>query len=77
MNDQFIGSSADVLSIDPNVFIQKSQSGGGSPMIRGMSSSRVLILVDGMRLNNAIFRSGNVHNVISLDRLVYLIWKSA
>ena len=69
MNDQFIGSSADVLSIDPNVFVQKSQSGGGSPMIRGMSSSRVLILVDGMRLNNAIFRSGNVHNVISLDPL--------
>ena len=69
MNDQFIGSSADVLSIDPNVFVQKSQSGGGSPMIRGMSSSRVLILVDGIRLNNAIFRSGNVHNVISLDPL--------
>lgn len=69
MKSQFIGSSADALSLDPNVFIQKSQSGGGSPMIRGMSTSRVLILIDGMRLNNAIFRSGNVHNVISLDPL--------
>jgi len=69
MNSQFIGSSADALSLDPNVFIQKSQAGGGSPMIRGMSTSRVLILIDGMRLNNAIFRAGNVHNVISLDPL--------
>lgn len=69
MQSQFVANSADILSIDPNVFIQKSQSGGGSPMIRGMSTSRVLLLVDGMRLNNAIFRSGNVHNVISLDPL--------
>ena len=69
MSTQFIGNSADALALDPNVFIQKSQSGGGSPMIRGMSTSRVLILIDGMRLNNAIFRSGNVHNVINLDPL--------
>lgn len=69
MKSQFIGNSADALSLDPNVFIQKSQSGGGSPMIRGMSTSRILILIDGMRLNNAIFRSGNVHYVISLDPL--------
>jgi hemoglobin/transferrin/lactoferrin receptor protein len=42
MSSQFIGNSADALSLDPNVFIQKSQAGGGSPMIRGMSTSRVL-----------------------------------
>ena len=64
---QFQGNAADVLGIDPNIFIQKSQSGGGSPMIRGMSTSRVLLLVDGVRMNNAIFRSGNVHNIISVD----------
>lgn len=41
--------------------------GGGSPMIRGFSANRVLIVVDGIRMNNAIFRSGNLHNVISID----------
>ncbi|MDC1028801.1 TonB-dependent receptor [Schleiferiaceae bacterium] len=67
LDQQFQATTADALAIDPNVFIQKSQAGGGSPMIRGMSTSRVLVMVDGIRMNNAIFRSGNVHNVISVD----------
>jgi len=49
------------------VFIQKSQLGGGSPMIRGFATNRVLLVVDGVRMNNAIYRSGNLQNVISLD----------
>ncbi len=67
MDEQYQANAADALAIDPNIFIQKSQSGGGSPMIRGMSTSRILLAVDGIRMNNAIFRAGNVHNVISLD----------
>jgi hemoglobin/transferrin/lactoferrin receptor protein len=60
-------TGADVLSMTPGVFVQKSQMAGGSPMIRGFATNRVLIVVDGVRMNNAIFRSGNVQNVISLD----------
>ena len=60
------GTAADFLEESPSVFIQKSQLGGGSPMIRGFAANRVLIVVDGVRMNNAIFRSGNVHNVISM-----------
>ncbi|NQU54573.1 MAG: TonB-dependent receptor [Bacteroidetes bacterium] len=60
-------TTADLLGIKGGVFIQKSQMGGGSPMIRGFSANRVLIVVDGIRMNNAIYRSGNLHNVISLD----------
>jgi hemoglobin/transferrin/lactoferrin receptor protein len=60
-------TAADLLNISGDVFIQKSQAGGGSPMIRGFATNRVLIAVDGVRMNNAIFRSGNVQNVISLD----------
>ena len=60
-------TSADLLGASQNVFIQKSQLGGGSPMIRGFSTSRVLMVVDGVRMNTAIFREGNVQNVISLD----------
>lgn len=58
---------ADLLGASGEVFIQKSQQGGGSPMIRGFSTNRLLYTVDGVRMNTAIFRSGNLQNVISLD----------
>lgn len=47
--------------------MQKSQLGGGSPMIRGFAANRVLIVLDGIRLNNAIYRSGNLQKVINID----------
>lgn len=60
-------TSADLLETSGYVFIQKSQLAGGSPQLRGFGTNRVLISVDGIRMNNAIFRSGNLQNVISLD----------
>lgn len=60
-------TAADLLGASGEVFIQKSQQGGGSPMIRGFSTNRLLYIVDGVRMNTAIFRSGNLQNVISLD----------
>ncbi|WP_298478848.1 TonB-dependent receptor [uncultured Maribacter sp.] len=60
-------TTADVLQKSGKVFVQKSQLGGGSPMIRGFATNRLLISVDGVRMNNAIFRGGNVQNVISVD----------
>ncbi len=60
-------TTADVLGLTGEVFVQKSQYGGGSPMIRGFSTNRLLYSVDGVRMNTAIFRSGNIQNVISLD----------
>ena len=60
-------TSADLLNNSGRVFVQKSQLGGGSPMIRGFSTNRLLIMVDGVRLNNAIFRGGNVQNVLSIN----------
>jgi hemoglobin/transferrin/lactoferrin receptor protein len=60
-------TAADLLGASGEIFIQKSQLGGGSPMIRGFATNRVLLVVDGIRMNTAIFRSGNLQNVISLD----------
>ena len=62
-------TTADLLAFSGAVFVQKSQLGGGSPMIRGFASNRVLIVADGVRMNNAIYRSGNLQNVISIDPL--------
>lgn len=60
-------NTSDWLGSSGEVFVQKSQLGGGSPMIRGFSANRLLFAVDGVRMNTAIFRSGNLQNVISLD----------
>ena len=60
-------TAADLLSTSGEVFVQKSQQGGGSPMIRGFATNRLLYTIDGVRMNTAIFRSGNLQNVISLD----------
>jgi len=60
-------TSADLLQSSGKVFVQKSQMGGGSPMIRGFATNRLLLSVDGVRMNNAIFRGGNIQNVISVD----------
>ena len=60
-------TAADLLESSGYVFIQKSQFAGGSPQIRGFGTNRVLIVVDGIRMNNAIFRSGNLQNIISID----------
>ncbi|MCK7536351.1 MAG: Plug domain-containing protein [Marinilabiliales bacterium] len=60
-------TSADLLAKSNEVFVQKSQLGGGSPMIRGFSTNKILLVVDGVRMNNAIYREGNLQNVLSLD----------
>ena len=60
-------TSADLLQNSGQIFVQKSQLGGGSPMIRGFSTNRLLISVDDVRMNTAIFRGGNIQNVISID----------
>lgn len=58
---------ADVLINTGKVFVQKSQQGGGSPVIRGFEASRIQLNIDGIRHNNAIFRSGHLQNIISFD----------
>ena len=60
-------TAADLLTVSGKVFMQKSQQGGGSPMIRGFATNRLLYAIDGVRMNTAIFRGGNIQNVISLD----------
>lgn len=60
-------TAADMLSNTGQVYVQKSQMGGGSPMIRGFAANRVLMVIDGVRMNNAIYRSGNLQNIIAID----------
>ena len=60
-------TSADVLDHHGGVYVQKSQLGGGSPVLRGFEANRVLLVVDGVRMNNAIYRNGHLQNAITID----------
>ncbi len=59
-------TSADLLANVPGIKVQRSQFGGGSPVLRGMESNRVLLVVDGVRMNNAIYRKGHLQNSITI-----------
>ncbi|QXP72996.1 TonB-dependent receptor [Tenacibaculum sp. AHE15PA] len=60
-------TSADLLATIPGIKVQKSQFGGGSPVLRGMESNRVLLVVDGVRMNNAIYRKGHLQSSITVN----------
>ncbi len=63
-------TSADVLEATGAVSVQKSQAGGGSPVLRGFEANRVLLVVDGVRMNNLIYRGGHLQNIITVDHAV-------
>jgi hemoglobin/transferrin/lactoferrin receptor protein len=63
-------NTADILTASGQVFVQKSQAGGGSPVVRGFEASRVLLMVDGVRMNSAIFRAGHLQNIITVDNMI-------
>ncbi len=60
-------STADLISASGTAAVQKSQQGGGSPVLRGFEASRVLLVVDGVRMNNIIYRAGHLQNIVTLD----------
>lgn len=62
-----VQTSGDIMSSTGQIMVQKSQQGGGSPIIRGFEASRVLLVVDGVRMNNLIYRGGHLQNIITLD----------
>ncbi len=60
-------TTADLIQQSGAAFVQRSQQGGGSPVLRGFEASRVLLVVDGIRMNNAIYRAGHLQNILTID----------
>ncbi len=73
-HEQAVRTLPDALKFEPGVLLQRTGHGQGSPYIRGFTGYRNLLLVDGIRLNNAVFREGpnqywNTVDALSLSRL--------
>ena len=60
-------TSGDLLANTGQVYLQKSQAGGGSPSLRGFEANKVLLVIDGVRMNNAIYRGGHLQDVTTID----------
>jgi hemoglobin/transferrin/lactoferrin receptor protein len=67
LDNTLSNNTGSLLEQTGQVFVQKSQLGGGSPILRGFEASRVLLVIDGVRMNNAIYRTGHLQNVITID----------
>jgi len=64
------GTAADLLESSGDIVVQKTQGGAGSPIIRGLEANRVLLVMDGIRLNNAISRTGHLHTAVMINPLI-------
>jgi len=73
LNDFQVRATPEAFGNIPGVFVQKTNLGGGSPFIRGLTGNQTLLLLDGIRLNNATYRYGpnqylNTIDVFSIGR---------
>lgn len=60
-------SANDVMKTIPEIALQRTTAGSGSPILRGMIGRENLILIDGIRLNNSTYRSGPTQYFNTID----------
>lgn len=58
IQDLFFRSTPEALTGTTGIFIQKTNHGGGSPFVRALTGNQNLLMIDGIRLNNATYRYG-------------------
>lgn len=70
-------TTPEALDLTPGVFVQKTNHGGGSPFVRGLTGNQTLLMIDGIRLSNATFRYGpnqyfNTIDLFGLEKIEVL-----
>jgi len=71
-------TAPEALLLTPGVFVQKTNHGGGSAFLRGLTGNQTLLLIDGIRLSNATMRYGpnqyfNTIDVFSIEKIEVLL----
>ncbi len=67
LDERMPRSTPEALADLPGVLLQKTNHGSGSPYVRGLLGNQVLVLVDGVRLNNSTFRYGPNQYLATID----------
>jgi hemoglobin/transferrin/lactoferrin receptor protein len=70
-------TTSEALTNLPGIFVQKTNHGGGSPFVRGLTGNQTLLLIDGIRLSNATVRYGpnqyfSTIDIFSIDNIEVL-----
>ena len=65
-NTQVI-NTPELFQAIPGVFLQRTNWGGGSPFVRGLTGNQTLIVLDGIRFNNSTFRYGPNQYLNTID----------
>ena len=60
-------TTPEALADAPGVFLQKTNHGSGAPYVRGLIGNQVLVLIDGVRLNNGTYRYGPNQYLATID----------
>ena len=67
IDEKIPSTTPDLLTGEPGVLVQKTNLGGGSPFIRGLTGKQILLLVDGVRLNTSLTRYGPHQYLNTID----------
>lgn len=67
MQERIVRSAPDALRYVPGVSVQQTSHGQASPYVRGVTGQQVLLMFDGIRLNNGIFRQGPNQYFFTVD----------
>lgn len=78
ISDYQLRTTPEALSNTTGVFVQKTNHGGGSLFLRGLTGNQTLLLIDGIRLSNSTMRYGpnqyfNTIDVFCIDRMEVLL----